>query len=456
MKKLAILGVSLAVLLTACKTRQTDDENIQRLLDRQSEIQEDQEETLEEMEGLKDSLTRQRQSLLQQRSSKDRQIQQLERDQEFLAEQLKEEEAKAVSSRKGELEERIEEYKDSIAGVKQELFALNTQLDSVEKNLNFYQIQEQQTEQTLKSGIEEIDQRMSSRENRKQQEIQNIGLLNKRILVADKKVEAFELEREMYQDELNELLRTGAPEEELEPYRETIARLDSTIEAEEDHIRNMELEIQQAEDYIRDTDALMEELQAQVKQEYDRKAIIEQFISSEKERLKNELEQLQSQRQQLLDEQSDISSSLNMTEQQMARLDRDLELIRNREMSEILEMQAEIEQAEASLAEEEAEMREGSAGVEGPVLPSGTDTTRDELDDLLELSYELDSLNRSIQEEKAAIARTRMDLAERRAEAAAERARLSRTVGITVAIVVVLGIALLALFYYLGRRSRKS
>lgn len=444
------------VLLTACKTRQTDEENIQRLLDRQSEIQEEQEETLKEMEGLKDSLTRQRQSLLQQRSSKDRQIQQLERDQEFLAEQLKEEEAKAVSSRKGELEERIGAYKDSIADVKQELFALNTQLDSVEKNLNFYQIQEQQTERTLKSGIEEIDQRMSSRENRKQQEIQNIGLLNKRILVADKKVEAFELEREMYQEELNELLRTGAPEEELEPYRETIGRLDSTIQAEKDHIRNMELEIQQAEDYIRDTDALMEELQAQVKQEYDRKAIIEQFISSEKERLKKELEQLQSQRRQLLDEQTDISSSLNMTEQQMARLDRDLELIRNREMSEILEMQAEIEQAEASLAEEEAEMREESAGVEGPALPSGTDTVRDELDDLLELSYELDSLNRSIQEEKAAIARTRMDLAEKRAEAAAERARFSRAVGVTVAIVVVLGIALLALFYYLGRRSRKS
>ncbi len=456
MKNLAIFGVSILVLLTACNSNQSNEENIQKLLDRQSEIQEEQEESLEQMEGLKDSLTMQRQTLLQQRTSKDQQIRQLRKDQEFLAEQLKEEEAKAVSSRRGELEERINAYKDSIEYVVSELSQLNSQLDSVEKNLNFYQLSETQTARTLESGIKEIDERMSNREVHKQQEIQKIGLLNRRILVAGKKVEAFQLEREMYEEERDELLRTSAAEEELLPYREKIAELDSVITAEEAHIQSMKSEIRQAEVFIRDTDALMEELQARIKQEYDKKEIIEEFIASERERLSSELNQLQSDRQRLMNEQTDISSNLNMTEQQIARMDRDLELISNKEMSEILEMQAEIEQAKASLAEEEVSMLEGSTSSTTSTALAEGDTSDSELRNLIGLSYELDSLNELIQQEKAEIARTRMDLAERRAEAAAKRAQFGKTIGITAVALIILGIGLLILFYYLGRRSRKS
>ena len=41
-------------------------------------------------------------------------------------------------------------------------------------------------------------------------------------------------------------------------------------------------------------------------------------------------------------------------------------------------------------------------------------------------------------------------------QAAEQRARFGRTMGILILVIVVGGVALLALFYYLGRRARKS
>ena len=449
------VGTCLLVLLSACKTNRTGDENIEKLLERQAETQEVQEQSVEQMERLKDSLASEKRSLLDQRESKDRQIRQLEENQKQLADQLKEEEAKAVSSQKADLEEQISLYEDSISNLKNEINGLDSQLDSLEENLDFYDVQETRVETRLESGIEEIDQRMTQRENRKQVEIKRIGLLKKRVLVSDKKLEAYALERQMYVDERDQLLRDQASEEELQPYEAKISEMDSIITEESDNKKSIEQEIAQSRQYIAETDEIIENLQNQIQAEYNKQEVIESFIAAEKERLNSELEQIKNNRNTLLAQQESISGELARTGVQIDRLNRDVELIRNKKMSDILESQAEMEKAEASLAEEEMEL---ILGAPGRILMSAlaADTSNEELQTVLDLGVQLDSLNELIQQEKAEIAKTRKELSEKRAEVAEKRAQFGRTVGITAIVLVIAGIALLGLFYYLGRRSRKS
>ncbi len=442
------------MILSACNTSRSGEENIQRLLESQSQMEEAQEQSVERLREIKDSLDAQRETLMDQRESTGLRIRQMEQNQSLLTEQLNQEEASDVTEQKAGLERQLAQYEDSIGLLKQQLFTLNNQLDSVERNISIYQIQEERTEQALASGISEIDQQMEQRERQKQQTLKRLDLLRKRVTVNEKKTEAFELERQMYTSELDELLRENASEDDKAPFRKRIADMDSTMEALRTERRSLESEISQAQTFVAETDAFMNRMQKQIREEYDRKAIIEAFIASEKERLERELKEIRTSRQSILNEQTAMANDLSRTEQQIALLDRDLELIRNRKMSDLLELQASIEKTEASLAEEEIGVlqEEGSRTVR--TLPS--DSASEELRSILDLGYQLDSLNELIQEEKAEIARTRMALAEKRAEAAERRASFGRAVWITVVALIAAGAALLTLFYFLGRRSRRS
>lgn len=455
MKKIFIIGAGMLILLTACKTNRTDDENLEKLLDRQAEIKKDQEESIEQMERLKDSLNIEKRTLLNQRESKDLQIQQMEMNQKQLADKLKEEEANTVSAQKADLEEQIDRYEDSISGLKKEIGEFDTRLDSIEENLNFYVAQETRTVRTFDSGIEEIDQRMNQREQRKQLETKQIELLHKRVLVAEKKIEAYNLERQLYVEQQDEMFREKASEEAMRPYKERIVKMDSIIAAEKANKNSIELEIKKSEKFITETDEIMNDLQNQIKEEYNRKDIIESFIAAEKERLKSELQQIKDTRKALVDQQEDISGNLARTKVQIERMDRDVELIKSKKMSDILESQAEIENTEAGLAEEEISLlKTGSGRTSIPAVTADSPDTS--LQTIVNFGYQLDSLNDLIKEEKAEIAKTRKELSEKRAEAAHQRAKFGRTVGISVVILIIAGIALLGLFYYLGRNSRKS
>ena len=464
MKKLTILGVAVLILLSACKTNRTnEEENIDKLLDRQAEMKQVQKESVDQLESIKDSLANEKEllidekrSLIDQRDSKNKQIQLMEQNQKILAEKLKEEEALVASSEKEGLEEKIVRYEDSISLLKKDLSQLDTQLDSIEENMGLYEMQETRSEQSLESGIAEIDQRMTSRENRKEQEIKRVGLLQKRILLAIKKIETYELERQLYIDERDDMLRTNATEEELAPYHKRIAEMDSMISTEKENETAMKEDIQQAKSFISETNVLMDEMQAQIKEEYDKNEIIESFIASEKKRLQREQEQIRMTRNELLAEKATVSNNLTRTMEQIAAIDRNVELIKSKEMSEILEKQAAIEQSEAVLAEEEIRLIEDATGLKPMAFEATSDSTGEELLSLLTLGNELDSMNKLILTEKAEIAKTRKELSEKRAEAAEQRSRLGRTLGVTFIFVILGGAALLALFYYMGRRSKKS
>jgi chromosome segregation ATPase len=443
-------------LLVGCNKNKTNDENVQKLLDRQAEMQEKQEKSVDQLEHLKDSLATEKQSLLNQRKSKDLQIKTMEKNQQILTDKLKEEQITDVSAQRSELNAKIITYEDSINQLKQELMLLNKQLDSVENSIVLYEIQEDESEKIFESGIVEIDQIMTQRENQKRKEIKRVGLLKKRALIADKKIEAYELERQLYMDELENQKRNNASEENLAKFQKRIVEMDSIINGETNNKKTIEQEISQAETYISESDAAMNKLQAQINSEYTKKEIIEDFIAQEKERFRKELEQIRSTRRVLLQEQTDLTQNLARVESQIAQLNKNVELIKSKKMSDILEQQAANEQEEASLAGKEITMLEQDSRGEMMVLPQSSDSVNEELVTLLKMGNQIDSLNKLIKAEKAEIAKTRKELSEKRASSAAKRAKIGRVTGSIIIIVILGGIALLAFFYYLGKRSRKS
>ena len=99
---------------------------------------------------------------------------------------------------------------------------------------------------------------------------------------------------------------------------------------------------------------------------------------------------------------------------------------------------------------------EEAAGAERQATAVISDTTLEELQSLKRLGDQLDSLNDQIQQEKAAIASARKELSEKKAEAARQRARFGRTLGTLIVVIVLGGIVLLTLFYYMGKRARKA
>ncbi|MDF1575843.1 MAG: hypothetical protein P1P86_11705 [Bacteroidales bacterium] len=456
MKIKAFVLLILIILLTACQSGKNEQENIDKLLERQTQIKERQEAAVENLEELKESLEREQFSLLEERSNKDQEIKRLESDQARLVEEVNKEETEDVTVRKKELESMIKQYDDSVASLKNEMEKLNESLDSITQNMAVYQVQENRTTERLESGVAEIDRRMKNRESRKHQELKKVNLLNKRIDVSGKKMEAYQMERQLYVDERDDLLRSNAGDEELVPFRDRISRMDSIIAAEKKSLGSLKEEKKQAEQFIAETDRVMEDLNQNIHEEYNRQEIIESFIASEKDRLQEELENIRQSRKRMMEEQASFATELDNIDQRMADLDRDMKLIRNREMSDILDRQASMEQTEADLAREEISMLEEFVGQLYPPLLETTDSLSEEMKSLVQLGDEIDSLNALIESEKAEIAGTRERLAEQRARIAEQRARYGRVAGVTVLIIILAGAGMLSLFYFLGKRAKKN
>jgi hypothetical protein len=444
------------IIFSGCKPTTSGEQEINKLLDRQAKLQESQDESLDKLQQLKDSIALNKNSLLAERDLKDQQILQLEENQRMLADQLKEKEQNAAASVKYQLHKSISLYEDSIEQLKSELARLNDDLDSIETSMELYQMQEKQADEILESGINEIDQQINRLEKQKHQEIRKADLLKRRIRIVEEKIEAFTLERQMYADEREDLLSVRSSPEQIEPLILKINELDSIIRIQKTQKRTLASERDQTLQWITEVDSLVEDLQIKIKQEYDRNQIIVGFIAAEKQRLGKAMERLARSRQDLISEQAMISKDLADTEAKIASLNKRLELIKNREMSDILKQQADIERSDAALAEAEIRLLEESAELNKQSMKISSDNLSDELHSLQQLSNQLDSLKILISEEKTEITKARLELSRKKAQAAKKRSRSGRTLGTITMVLILGGLGLLTFFYYLGRRARKS
>ncbi len=441
------------IVLTGCKSGGSQEQEVQKLLDRQAALKDRQEESVDRILQIQDSLKLAKKSLLEERDHKDSEVERMMQNQKVLVDQLNSKEQTRVASEIEKMQEQITAYEDSIMNLKAVLANIGTNIDSLEQSMEFYGIQEGNVEEAIQTGISEIDQRIHKLEKSKADYEERAEIMRKRISIFNKKIEAYEMERSLYVNEKDKLLRSNASDETLAPYVERISHLESVLKEQRSNKKLIEAELSQLNGWISDTEEMITGLKSRIQNQYDRKEIMESYIQSEKERLEKELASLQSSRENLISEQELIANERSRVEQESASLDKKMELIRNRKMRDILEAQAEIQQSDASLTQEQIRSMESESmpDMEKPAM-----SENEELRDLIFLGKELDSLKASIDEEKQEILQTRMELAERNAEVARKRATLGRAAGTMILIIVIGGLAISTLFYFLGKRIRKA
>jgi t-SNARE complex subunit (syntaxin) len=103
------------------------------------------------------------------------------------------------------------------------------------------------------------------------------------------------------------------------------------------------------------------------------------------------------------------------------------------------------------LSEQEADLMAESrpSGSESVSALSGDDM-------LSELESEIQARRESIENLKSEIAAEQQELAEKRAEIDKNRSDRASALGITTIIIVVLGLAAVVVFYFVGRKRRKT
>lgn len=160
----------------------------------------------------------------------------------------------------------------------------------------------------------------------------------------------------------------------------------------------------------------MGDLQSKIKLEYVRNQIIEGFVASEKQRISKDMSRLKRSREGLIAEQEMISNELAATEEKIASLNKKLELIKSKGMNDILGQQKDIEQSEASLAEEEIRLLKESADVDAQMADVNSTPSSEELQSIGHLSNQLDALKVLIQKEKTEFVQARLKLSEKKAQ----------------------------------------
>ena len=121
MKNIICIIISGLVILSSCKMKKTDEQEIQKLLDRQAQMKTTQEKSVDRLMDLRDSLASEKEHLMQRREQKNEQVRLLKSNQQLLVEKLKQTEESDVSGEKAELKDKISRYDDSINALDQEL-----------------------------------------------------------------------------------------------------------------------------------------------------------------------------------------------------------------------------------------------------------------------------------------------------------------------------------------------
>jgi predicted nucleic acid-binding Zn-ribbon protein len=446
--------IAVLLIVTGCSTEQQKEE-AQKLLDKQAQVLEKEQESMENLlqkfRQTRDSLLEEQNQLLQTKQEVESEMNQVDKVRTDLAKTLKAAQVDSLADKKSVLEERLSTLNDSLDNVAAKI----RQMDQEKKTLN---VKEEQLSDQLGSareklvtGITEVDQRLDDIEKQRLVKQQELSLNEQKIILAEKKIQLLNDERNLYLREKNELLRKGADNTELENYNLRISEIEGYIQEENNKIRNAESAITTITAWLADVNALETRLRDMMEQEYSENETIERFTNEEMERLKNEQESVGTEMSRLDSIRKILDQQRERVDRELATVDEEMSVVRDKDLSGILAERSALEEEEAQLSEEEAALMNESAGASGSSVSGLPDS---EL--LGDLEQEIRERRSSIETLKSEIAREQQELAQKKAEIEERRSKAAGAVGITAIVLVIAGLLIIAVFYFIGRRNKKA
>ncbi len=447
-----LLLLAVSVMISSCSNSRSKRE-AQKLLDRQqAALKEGQkfiDETFNQLQLLSDSFESEQEKLVGRKLQIEEEIRKLEADQKGYAETLKEEKVEELELEKSDFQKRLQEIEDSLTLVQ-------NKSEDVEKRRGLIDIKEQQlTEQKsvakekLVTGIDDIDSRLDEIESQRLVKQNILSLNEQKINLSRNKIKLLEDEKNIYLREKNDIIKNDGDDAELDKYDLKIDEINGYIEDEQNKIKNAESSNSTLKEWISDADELEEKLRTMMTSEYDRNETIEEFtkeeitrLSKEREALDKDIEKFDSVKSQLAVRKATISERL-------ASFEGETELIKSKELSEILAERSDIESQQAELAEMEKniiDQRVSSDSIDTvSEITSGFELLRSIENDIRGKREKLDKLQSEITEDEAR-------LSEQMAEIEARRSKNVRAFAGTLVLVSV-GVILAGILYILGKRS---
>ncbi|MDF1571082.1 MAG: hypothetical protein P1P82_05635 [Bacteroidales bacterium] len=452
--RIGILLTAGLLIIAGCSTEQPKEE-VQKLLDKQAQVLEKEQESMENLlqkfKNTRDSLLEAQNQLLQTKKEVESEMKEVDRIQTDVATTLKEAQVDSLADKKTVLENRLSTLNDSLDAVASKI----EKMDQENKTLN---VKEEQLSDQLGSareklvtGISQVDQRLDDIEKQRLVKQQELSLNEQKIVLAEKKIQLLNDERNLYLREKNELLRKGADNTELENYNLKISEIEGYIQEENNKIRNAESVITTITAWLADVNALETRLRTMIKEKYSENETIESFTNEEMERLEKEQESVRTELARLDSIRKVLDQQRENVDRELSSVDKEMSLVKGKGLSEILAERSALEEEEAQLSEEEAELMSEGTGSSSSSVSGLPDN---EL--LSDLEQQIRERRNSIETLKSEIAKEQQQLAQKKAEIEERRSKAAGAVGITVIALIGIGLLIIAIFYFIGRKRKKA
>ncbi len=452
LKKFTSLIPIVMMFLVGCSGGNADTE-VEKLLDRQAKVVEQEQKSMEKMHDefrvTRDSLKAMQNDLMNSKSMVNSEMEKLKAAQADLASTLKQSQIDSFEQEKARLSETLQTINDSIATLAETINNLESQQGNLAVREEQLNEQLDTAKERLVTGIASIDDRLDKIEKQRVMKQRELELNKDKIELSDRKIALLKDEKNLYLREKNELVAKNASAEDIEQYDQKIDDINGNIQDEKDKIENAGIVINDITAWMRDVNSLQNRLANMMDEAYSKNETIEQFTMSELERLSQEKKQTQSEMARLDSIRLALVNQQSTIDDQLSGVDEEIQLLKGKEISEILAKRSALDSEEAQLSQEEADLM---AGKESQSM--GSEEVEDDEAILAGLDKEIIDRRASLLMLKTEIAQQQQELAQKRAQIEQKRAKRASAAGISAGAVILIGLLIVISLYLIGRTRR--
>lgn len=316
-----LLLIPMAVIILEC-SRGDDENSVEKLLEKQKKIETEKEQLAKEKEQLE---------------------KRLDETTEF-SEKLRQEKLGDLQAQKMLLEKKLSVVMDSLESTETHIVVLHRQKTTLAQQEQYASEAMGEAREKLKSGVSTIDSEIAKLEQNRLAEEKKIPLNQQKSSIAEKKIEAYQQELELLETQKIALLRENAAESAIQVISDKIAAVEKNIKTEQANLGEARAAIGSSQESIQKIDNWITQLNKSIQAEYDKKGVLDEFITGELEKLREETAQLKSEERMLAAIKEISEKKREELERQLSEIDVQIASLGGQEPVVSAEKQAEVEE----------------------------------------------------------------------------------------------------------------
>ena len=232
---------------------------------------------------------------------------------------------KSVLQEDQKLNEQLLSLDQTLSAVKFKIAELYKKEKSIENQLVYADESNRTTKRNTKSEMSKMDSTINNLEKENQTEQKKIPILQKKISSSNTKIQAYEEEKELFEEQRIDKIRENASDSDIKSLDNKIAGINDEINTEHLNLADAKLQIANSENRITEINSQMQKLNQLVREKYDKKEVLTDFIGKETTRLKKDKEQIQAEISKLQEQEHFLDSEKENISKNLAELKSGLE-----------------------------------------------------------------------------------------------------------------------------------